>query len=220
SAGGEALAARIVGNELCVEGLGHGAGYQLTVRAGLQGEGAILRADQTLDVAIPDRPRRVAFASRGLILPRFDAAGRDGAGLPIETVNVDAVRLLLLRVDDQDVAEGLAQGVVENEMGYYEVGRVAAKLGRNVWSGEIEIDGERNVARRTAIPIHEIVPDLEPGVYLAILEDPEADYYEGWRTSSQWFVVSDIGLTALVGQDGLTVAAGSLASAATAPGVR
>jgi len=215
SAGGEPLAAHVVDNELCVLGLAHGSDNTLTVHAGLRGAGAILRGDATVSVHIPDRPRRVAFPSKGVILPRLDAGG-----LPIETVNLDAVRLLLLRVDDEDVVKGLQRGVIEGEVGYSEVGRIASKLGRNVWTGEIEIDGAPNVATRTAVPIGELVPGLEPGVYLAVAEDPEADYGNGWWTSSQWFVVSDIGLTTFIGEDGLTVAARTLSTAAPATDVR
>lgn len=215
SAGGETLAARVNGDALCIEGLAHGAEHRLTVKQGLAGEGAVLREDVTFDLAIPDRPRRVAFPSKGLILPRLDAAG-----LPIETVNVPLVRALLLRVDDAQVIEGLRQGLIDRQISYAEVGRVASRLGRNVWTGDIEVDAAPNVAARTAIPIGEIAPDLEPGVYLAVAEDPEADFDGGWWAASQWFVVSDIGLTAFVGADGLAVAARSLASAAPTPGAR
>lgn len=215
SAGGERLAARVNGDTLCVEGLAHGASHSLTVKQGLAGEGAVLRADVTVDFEVPDRPRRIVFPSRGLILPRVDVAG-----LPIETVNVERVRALLLRVDDKQVTEGLRLGLVERQISYSDVGRLASRLGQNIWTGDIEIDGKRNQAVRTLIPIAEVAPDLRPGVYLAVAEDPESRLDEGWRTSSQWFVVSDIGLTAFVGADGLTVAARSLSTAAAAPGAR
>lgn len=215
SAGGERLAARMNGDTLCVEGLAHGETHSLTVKQGLAGEGAVLRADVTVDVEIPDRPRRIVFPSRGLILPRVDVAG-----LPIETVNVERVRALLLRVDDKQVTEGLRLGLVERQISYSDVGRLASRLGQNVWTGEIEIEAKRNQSVRTLIPIAEVAPDLKPGVYLAVAEDPEARVDEGWWVSSQWFVVSDIGITTFIGVDGLTVAARSLATAAPAAGAR
>lgn len=215
SAGGEALAVRARGNQLCIEGLAHGARHQLTVREGLEGEGALLRGDVSLDIDIPDRPRRVAFPSRGLILPRVD-----GGGLPIETVNVARVRALILRVDDDDVIDGLRRGLIDQQVNYSDVGRIASKIGRNVWTGEIEVKGARNEAVRTAIPIDAVTPGMKPGVYLAVAEDPEAGGEQEWWAAAQWFVVSDVGLTTFSGDDGLTVAARSLATAMPLAGAR
>lgn len=215
SAGGEALAVRASGAQLCVEGLAHGAKHTLTVKAGLEGEGAILRDDLTVEVDVSDRPRRVAFPSRGLVLPRID-----GGGLPIETVNVDRVRALVLRVDDDDVIDGLRRGLIDQQINYSDVGRIASKIGRNVWTGEIEIKGDRNASVRTAIPIDAVMPDMKPGVYLAVAEDPEAGQDQEWWAAAQWFVVSNVGLTAFSGEDGLTVAARSLADATPLAGAR
>ena len=208
SKGGETLAARITGDELCVQGLAHGGKHTITVRAGLKGEGAILRQDQTIAVEIPDRPRRVAFPSSGLILPRVDVAG-----LPIEAINMETVRVLLLRIDDDDTIEGLKRGLIDRRISYSDVGQIVSRIGQNVWTGEIETGGPKNAAQRVAIPIKDVIPDLKAGVYLAVAEDPKAALGDGWWAASQWFVVSDIGLTAFVGRDGLAVAARSLSTA-------
>lgn len=211
---GETLAVRLSGGALCVEGFAHGERRELTVRAGLYGEGAILREDATIAFDIPDRPRRIAFPSNGLILPRVGAAG-----LPIEGVNVAAARVLILRVDDRDVVDGLRRGLIERQISYADVGRIASRIGQNVWTGEVEIGGERNVATKVAIPVGEVAPDLQPGVYLAVAEDPEAERAGGWWATSQWFVVSDIGLTAFKGEDALTVLTRRLSDASPTPGV-
>lgn len=215
SAGGEALAARARGSELCVEGLAHGGPHRLTVHAGLAGEGAVLRKTRVVEVKIPDRPRRVAFPSRGLILPRLDAAG-----LPIETVNMASARVLILRVDDADVIEGLQTGLVDQQVNYSDVGRIASRIGQNVWTGEVAIENRPNQAVRTAIPISDVAPKLQAGVYLAVAEDPDARIAVDWWAAAQWFVVSDIGLTAFVGEDGLTVAARALSTSKAAADVK
>jgi uncharacterized protein YfaS (alpha-2-macroglobulin family) len=97
------------------------------VRAGLKGEGAILRQDQTIAVEMPNRPRRVAFPSSGLILPRVDVAG-----LPVEAINMETVRILLLRADDDDIIEGLKRGPIDRQISYSDVGQIASRIGQNV----------------------------------------------------------------------------------------
>lgn len=212
SGNGAKLAARISDNQLCVEGLPHGVKDQLTIHAGLRGANAVLRDDATLDLDVPNRPRRAAFPSSGLILPMTGSAG-----LPIETVNLDKVRVLVLRVDDSDVVANLRRGLIGQQVGYDEVGRVASKLGQNVWTGELLVNSKPNQSVRTALPIGEVLPNLKPGVYLAVAVDPASEFHEGYWATAQWFVVSDIGLTAYRGQDGLTVAVRSLETALPQP---
>jgi len=215
SKNGAKLAARINDNQLCVEGFPHGQEDQLTIYAGLRGSNAMLRKAQTVDLDVPDRPRRVAFPSSGLILPLTGSAG-----LPIETVNLDKVRVLVLRVDDRDVVANLRRGLIGQQVSYNEVGRAASKLGRNVWTGDLLIDSKQNQSARTALAIGDVMPDLKPGVYLAVAEDPETDFHDAYWATAQWFVVSDIGLTAFQGLDGLTVAVRSLSSALPQAGAK
>ncbi len=215
SQSGAKLAARINDNQLCVEGFAHGRKDRLTVNSGLRGAKALLRRDVVLDLDVPDRPRRVAFPSAGSILPMTGSAG-----LPIETVNIDKVRVLVLRVDDSEVVANLRRGLIGQQVGYDEVGRAASKLGQNVWTGELLVDAKRNQSVRTALPIGEVMPQLQPGVYLAVAEDPLADFHNAYWATAQWFVVSDIGLTAFQGLDGMTVAVRSLESAKPQAGAR
>lgn len=212
---GAKLAARINDNQLCVEGFPHGQKDQLTIYPGLRAADALLKQEQIIDLNVPDRPRRVAFPSSGLILPLTGSAG-----LPIETVNLEKVRVLVLRIDDRDLVANLRRGLIGQKIGYDEVGRAASKFGQNVWTGDLLIDGKRNQSSRTALPMDEVMPALKPGVYLAVAEDPEADFHNAYWATAQWFVVSDIGLTAFQGQDGLTVAVRSLESALPQPGAK
>ena len=55
----------------------------------------------------------------------------------------------------------------------------------------------------TAIPVSEAVPNLAPGVYLVVASPAEAKSTDYSAPATQWFIVSDLGLTALSGDDGL-----------------
>ncbi|RVD46836.1 hypothetical protein EN783_36460, partial [Mesorhizobium sp. M2D.F.Ca.ET.140.01.1.1] len=65
----------------------------------------------------------------------------------------------------------------------------------------------------TSFPVDEAIPQRKPGVYVLTAQpiDDKGDDYGSRAT--QWFVVSDIGLSTYTGQDGLNVFARSLGSA-------
>src|SRR5262249_11464007 len=66
----------------------------------------------------------------------------------------------------------------------------------------------------TAFPVDEAIGNLAPGVYVMTAEPAgpkkDDDYAEA---ATQWFIVSDLGLTAFSGHDGIHVFVNSLASA-------
>src|SRR5262249_4766694 len=69
----------------------------------------------------------------------------------------------------------------------------------------------------TAVPIGEAIPELKPGVY-AMLARPLAtrsrgdDDDSGSGAATQWFIVSDLGLAAVTGDNGLHAFVRSLPS--------
>ena len=82
-----------------------------------------------------------------------------------------------------------------------------------MWTGELATEQTLNADVTTAFPVDQAVGNLAPGVYVMVAEPagPKADSYEGLAT--QWFVVSDLGLTSYFGNDGIHVFVHSPASA-------
>ncbi|MEC9345827.1 MAG: alpha-2-macroglobulin [Pseudomonadota bacterium] len=211
---GVRLTARPDENRLCLEGMHHGETYRLTLHAGLKGASGRETTGQSLDISIPDRAPQLRFASTGFVLPRVDSAG-----LPLETINLDKARLLVLRVSDSDVIEKVRNGEISRRISYFTVGQVASRIGTNIWTGTIDIENRPNAAVRTAIPVDRILPDDKTGLYLAVAEQVgDSDRREYWATA-QWFVVSDIGLSVFRAADGLTVLARSVAGTEPLPDV-
>src|SRR5690606_13105498 len=92
-------------------------------------------------------------------------------------------------------------------------------LGQPVWEGQIEISPDLNKEVVTSFPVDEALPEREPGVYV-LSAVPQHDKSESWSSrATQWFLVSDIGLTTYTGQDGLHVFARALSSAKPMAGV-
>ena len=53
----------------------------------------------------------------------------------------------------------------------------------------------------TSFPVDEAIPERKPGVYVLTATTANSESYD--TRATQWFVVSDIGLSTLTGQDGL-----------------
>ena len=198
---------------LCIDGLAHGATYTVTLRQGLPGaDGQKLAAADTRAVEVPNRAPALAFRGAGAILPRVGPEG-----LRLRAINVDRIRLRVLRVADRTLVEKIYAGRVGQTLGDWDVGELVEKSGSTVWTGELPVAAARNVPATAIFPLAPLLDTLEPGVYLATAEagapGPEAP------RSNQWFVVSDLGLTSFFGDDGLTVFARSLTSALPLAGV-
>lgn len=202
-------------NSLCLEGFAHGAAYQVTLRKGLPGTGAAaLGADKSVGVTVPDRKPSLSFRGEGYILPRIDAAG-----LPLRTVNIARANLSVLRINDRSVLEQIYNGRAAQALSEWDVGAIVAKSSTEVWKGEMAIGGRPNQPAVTAFPIEALLGKLTPGVYIAVADNADAPTKDWRAKATQWFLVSDLGLTTFTGDDGLMVFARRLKTAAPAAGV-
>lgn len=201
---------------LCLDGLKHGQRYAVTINAGLPAAGAKEKLSDaiTRDLAVPDRKPSLSFRGQGYILPRVDAEG-----LPLRGVNVDRARLTVLRLNDRALVEQLYYGRSNQTMTEFEIGDVLDQKGEKVWRGEMAIGGERNKTAQIAFPLDAVVGDLTPGVYVAVAEDASLSFQAWDKRATQWFVVSDLGLTSFKAANGLYVFARGLSSAKPQAGV-
>lgn len=201
---------------LCLDGLKHGQRYAVTINAGLPAAGAREKLADAIsrDLSVPDRKPSLSFRGQGYILPRVGADG-----LPLRGVNVDRARLTVLRLNDRTLVEQLYYGRSNQTMTEFEIGDVLDQKGEKVWRGEMAIGGERNKATQIAFPIDAVIGDLAPGVYVAVAEDAALSFQAWDKRATQWFVVSDLGLTSFKAANGLYVFARSLSTAKPQTGV-
>src|SRR5581483_5936126 len=194
---------------LCVEGLKHGERYSITLRAGLPStvkESLIKSADFTIYVR--DRKPAVRFSGRAYVLPRTGQRG-----IPVLSVNTETVKVEIYRVGDRNLIDTLTGYQFQRNLDRYEVDQLANARGSKVWQGELAVKPQLNTEVTTAFPVEEAVGTLAPGVYVMAASPKEtaADDYDSLAT--QWFIVSDLGLTAYSAHDGVDVFVHSLASA-------
>ncbi len=207
--------------QLCVEGLAHGQRYHVAVRRGLPSTvGETLTRPADYDVFVPDRPARVATLGQGYVLPRVGADG-----VPILSVNVGKLDVSILHIVDRNLVAVVHSGNFRDRIAGYTYRQLAQDDGHEVWSGTLDVASRLNEDVRTAFPVRDAVGPLAPGVYVLqarvhVEGRPDDDAGDDDGTSAtQWFVVSDLGLTTVSGEGGITALVRSLARAAPVPGV-
>ena len=213
------MAVTVNGSELCLTGLTFGQQIEVTLRAGLPAKGGdTLPKDITLRSYIRDRDPSLRFPSRAFVLP----SGGD-QGLSVSTVNVDLMDLTLLRLSDRNLLRTMSDGLFATPLDSWQAGYFSDGLATEVWRGKAEPakpSGQetlnREITSRLAIPAE--AGNLAPGIYLlqASIDGKDID---DTGVATQWFVISDFGISSYSGTDGLTVAVRSLADTSAKSGV-
>lgn len=202
-------------NQICVEGLTHGQRYKLSLRRGLPSSvDEPLPAQVDLDIYVKDRSPMVRFTGDSFVLP--STARR---GIPIVSVNTERANLKLYRIGDRNIAPLLTNSQFLTQMSGYSADRIEQENGELVWQGTIDLGQDLNKDVTTSFPVDEALPERKPGVYVLTASAANAVNQEWDNKATQWFVVSDIGLTTYAGTDGLHVFARSLGSAKPITGV-
>jgi hypothetical protein len=204
--------------QICVENLRHGEHYAVTLRAGLPSQvGEDLLHPQNYDLYIRDRSPSAHFTGRNYVLPRVGPEG-----LPIVSVNTRKIKVEIYRVGDRNLLPTVRSEDFLSQLSGYRLRQFADSDGEKIWSGTLDAQSEINKDVVTDFPVLEVLKTPQPGVYVMsaqAADDLSASDESYETTATQWFVVSDLGLTALSAPDGVTVLVRSLADAAPKPGV-
>lgn len=207
--------------QICVDGLRHGERYAFVIRQGLPSaisdEKLLKSADY--EVYVRDRTPSVRFTGKNYVLPR---TGQQG--IPVVSVNAGRLDLEVMRIGDRNLINSVHSDDFLSQLGSWQSRQIASDKGQSIWTGSMEVKSELNKDVVTAFPVIEAVGSLKPGVYVmfakpsggpatASSSDGDGDYDDGSTRATQWFVVSDLGLTSFSGPDGVHVLARSLADA-------
>jgi alpha-2-macroglobulin len=196
------------GRQLCVDGLKHGERYNVNLRAGLPSTvRESLPKSAEFNVYVRDRKPFVRFTGRAYVLPRTGQRG-----IPLVSVNTPAVSVNVFRIGDRNLINTVIGSDFQQSLSSYQLSDLGDERGVKVWSGELAAAATLNQDVTTAFPVDQALGDLQPGVYVmtAAAKGPGSD--DGGQLATQWFIVSDLGLTAFSGNDGIHVFVNSLAS--------
>ncbi len=202
--------------QLCVEGLRHGEHYAIVLRPALPAaDGETLGKAADYEIYVRDRSPQVRFTGRNYVLPR---TGQEG--IPVVSVNTPRIDVEIVRIGDRNLLPTVRSEDFLGQLYPYRLRQYVEGEGTKIWSGVLDVAPELNKEVTTAFPVLEAVGKLEPGIYVMAAspstgapaaggEDEES--YDAKAT--QWFIVSDLGLTAFSGKDGIHIFVRSLASA-------
>ncbi len=207
-AGNDKPALSAEGKQLCVDGLKHGERYNINLRAGLPSTvRENLPKSAEFNIYVRDRKPFVRFTGRAYVLPRSGQRG-----IPLVSVNTPSVSINVFRIGDRNLINTVIDGGFQRALSRYELSSLGDERGVKVWSGELTTAMTLNQDVTTAFPVDEALGTLQPGIYVmtAAAKGPGSD--DDGSLATQWFIVSDLGLTAFSGNDGIHVFVNSLAS--------
>jgi len=197
-------------HQICVEGLKHGERYTVTMRAGIPSVvKETLAKTAEFNIYVRDRKPFVRFSDKAYVLPRTGQRG-----IPVVSVNTAAVAIEIYRIGDRNLLSTVLGRDFQTNLDRFDFERLTQEQGSQVWKGSMNVEPTLNADVVTAFPITEAIGALAPGVYVmhagAAGGTTDDDGQEG---ATQWFIVSDLGLTAFSGNDGVHAFVHSLETA-------
>ena len=163
---------------------------------------------KTIEIAVyvPDRKPFVRFSGKSYVLP-----SRGQQGIPLVSINTAKVEVEVYRIGDRNLVGALESGDFQRQLQSYELEQIKSRSGEKIFTGSMDVPQKLNEEITTALPVTDAVGTLKPGVYVMIAK-PSQKSREDYNTeATQWFIVSDLGLTAFSGDDGVHAFVRSLA---------
>lgn len=171
---------------------------------------AIFEINYEKSLTTRDIQPSVGFASRGSLLP-----GKVVEGLPVMALNVNNVDVNFFRVKPESLAAFVSQWEYRNSMSNWESDNLL-KMADLVYTGRFDLNPARNTREKLLLPLSEIKPLQQAGVYVAVMT--KAGQYE-YSNAATLFTLSDIGVSAHRYQNRLDVFTQSLENGAAQQGV-
>lgn len=152
----------------------------------------------------------VGFASRGSLLP-----GKAVEGLPVMALNVNNVDVNFYRVKPESLAAFVSQWEYRNSLTNWESDTLL-KMADLVYTGRFDLNPARNTREKLLLPLRDIKPLQQSGVYIAVM-NPAGHY--NYSNAATLFTLSDIGLSAHRYHNSLDIFTQSLENGAAQAGI-
>lgn len=162
------------------------------------------------NIATRDIAPSVGFASRGSLLP-----GKVVAGLPVMALNVSNVDVNFFRIKPESLASFVSQWEYRSSLSNWESDELL-KMADLVYTGRFDLNPERNTREKLLLPLSDIKPLQQAGVYVAVMN--QAGHYT-YSNAATLFTLSDIGVSAHRYHNRLDVFTQSLENGAAQSGI-
>ena len=190
-------------NGICLSSLKPRTNYTIDIKQDIPLQDFKLTKDYSLSKKTTDYKSSYSFKDDGYILP-----SKGDITIPIESMNVKELEVRLYRINNRNLMDKINKFGLKRAIYSYDLKNVPTRDGYLVWSKKIDIDSKSNISTVTALPIGENLKNRDSGVYIlhALEIDPtDGKVLDEYSSEMQWFMVSDIGLYTLRGDDGMTV---------------
>lgn len=192
------------GRALCFSPLQFGVTYDVILKAGIKDNyGERLPADVKLSFRVKDQPSLLSFKTRAYVLRK-----EEQALIPLSGVNVDAVNIKILRINDRGFNQAVGpSNDFLTRLWDYSVDQIENVKGELLYQGTMDFSKSqnepisKNETMTKLIPFSSLVKKTEPGLYV-VQADEKGTVIGNRATATQWVIVSDLGLTTFSQSDG------------------
>ena len=142
--------------------------------------------------------------------------GLDSSGLlPVMALNVDNVDVNFFRIKPESLSAFVSQWEYRNSLSNWESDELL-KMADLVYTGRFDLNPARNTREKLLLPLADIKPLQQPGVYVAVM-NPAGRY--SYSNAATLFTLSDIGVSAHRYHNRLDVFTQSLEDGAAQSGI-
>lgn len=113
-------------------------------------------------------------------------------GLPVMALNVNSVDVNFFRVKPESLGAFISQWEYRNSLSNWESDNLL-KMAELVYTGRFDLNPARNTREKLLLPLGEIKPLQQAGVYVAVMN--RAGQYN-YSNAATLFTLSDIGVSA------------------------
>jgi len=188
-------------DEICLTGLKPQTDYTVTIHKKIPlGEAKLDKSYQFTQRTIDYQPS-LRFKEHGYILP-----AKGEISLPIETTNIKTFYVTLYRINRENLMPHINEYGLFRTLSNYTLEKIKAQDGYLLWKKRLTVRSEKNHPKITAIPVGKYLKKREPGVYILAATPIDKEGNEDqYSVVTQWFMISDIGLFTLEGEEGLHI---------------
>lgn len=180
-----------------------GVSYDVEILKGMpSAKGTALKQATKKAVVMADYGPAFKFKVQGMYVSL-----KGNQNIPIEATNVDAIKVKIYRVYDNNIVYLL------NNSGSH---GIPDDIGLDVIEKTINTNVERNKPRGILLSLKELIQKDSRGIFFMTLNDPDSEYY--WSGDSKLILTSDIGMVVKKSDHDLFVWLNSLSSNAAITG--
>lgn len=171
---------------------------------------ATFSKDYEKTITTRDIQPSVGFASRGSLLP-----GKVVEGLPVMALKVNNVDVNFFRVKPESLPAFISQWEYRNSLANWQSDKLL-QMADLVYTGRFDLNPARNTREKLLLPLGDIKPLQQAGVYLAVMN--QAGRYD-YSNPATLFTLSDIGVSAHRYHNRLDIFTQSLENGAAQQGI-